>query len=434
MGLYYKPEFLNSLKQIIKVSILSDRIRLMFEIKNHHLINFLILIWLSHFIQVLVPETGFDAVWYHLPVVDSILKNGSIIFTPDLYQSLNPLFSDLFFLIGYYFLGETGTKLIAYFFATGLIFATYKLSRFFLDKKHSIGIAILVSTFQVVSWQSASFYVDVAKAFWEIFAIYFLIKIIDSNTMSNNLKSIFAICASLATKLFSIFLLPTYLYFLLKSSKKLFFKSKNFFSRLILVSALLFPLVIPAYFYLNSYFITGNPFYSFSIHLNKLSEIGGQENAIRYILDRTLLLPFSPFKLIISRDYISPLISILLIPVFFKIKQILKDKKISVLFIFSATQWMLWWYLPPLSTRYAISGFITLIILEVAVLGKYYPKINKEKIILVLALFACINFVPRIFVNVRSLKYLLGNQSQQQYIEQFYDGSIDQKLKDWYGY
>ena len=434
MGLYYKPNYSNSLKQIFKVWVLSVRISLMFEIKKHHLINFLIIIWLSHFIQILVPETGFDAVWYHLPVVDGILKNGSIIFSPEFYQSLNPLFSDMFFLVGYYFSGETGTKVIAYFFATGLIFATYKLSRIFFNFKLSLGIIILVSTFQVISWQSSSFYVDVAKAFWEILAIYFLIKSIKSNNISDSFRSVFSFSASLATKLFSIFLLPAYLYIFIKSSEKIFSKFQNLISRLILVSVLLFPLIIPAYFYLNSYSITGNPFYSFSVHLQKLSEIGGQDNFIKYIFDRTVLLLFSPFKLIIARDYVSPLISILLIPVVFKIKEIFRNKRLLILFVFSISQWLIWWYLPPLSTRYAISGFISMLILEISVLKTFNSKLTNNKILILLALFAFINFIPRIFVNIRSLKYLLGNQTQKEYIEQFYDGSIDQKLKDWYKY
>lgn len=390
------------------------------------MIYFLTIIWLSHFIQVLMPETGFDAVWYHLPVVDSILKNNSITFIPDLYQSINPLFSDMFFLIGYYFLGETGAKIVAYLFGLGLTLATYKLSRIFFNSKLSLGIITLVSTFQVIYWQSSSFYVDVAKAFWEILAIYFILKSLKSKQISDSLISIFSFSASLATKLFSIFLLPTFLY--------IFIKSSNFTSRIILFFAILFSLIIPAYFYLNSYWVTGNAFYSFSIHLDKLSEIGGQSNLIKYIFDRTVLLLFSPFKLIVSRDYVSPLISILLIPVIFKIKEIFRNKRLFILFVFSISQWLIWWYLPPLSTRYALSGFISLLILEIAVLKTFNFKLTNKKILILLAIFAFINFVPRIFVNIRSLKYLLGNQTQKEYIEQFYDGSIDQKLKDWHGY
>ena len=390
------------------------------------LIYFLSLVWLSHFIQVLVPETGFDAVWYHLPVINSILKNGKILFSPELYQSLNPLFSDLFFMVGYFFLSETGAKIVAYLFGVFLIAATYKLSRIFLSSKLSLGVSILVSTFQVISWQSSSFYVDVAKAFWEILAILFIIKSIDSEKNINRVQSVLAFSASLATKLFSIFLLPVYIFIFLKSLAQ----EKKSMGWLLLSLLFLFPI----YFYTNSYLAIGNPFYSFSIHLDKLSEIGGQSNLLEYFLQRSLFLPISPLKLIFSRDYVSPIVSILLIPVFLKIKKIIKNKKLLILFIFSVSQWLLWWYLPPLSTRYALSGFVTLLILEIFIVKKYFPKVNRDRILAVLLIFATINFIPRLFVNYRSLKYLLGNQTKKQYIEQFYDESIDKKLKDWYAY
>ncbi len=406
----------------------------MFNHKNNKLIYFLSLIWLSHFIQVLVPETGFDAIWYHLPVADSIIKHGKIVFSPELYQSLNPLFSDLFFIFGYFLLGSTGTKIIAFIFAIFLMIATYKLSRIFLSSRLSFGVVSLVSTFQVVSWQSSSFYVDVAKAFWEILAIYFILKSIDSDKTSEKLKASLAFGASLATKLFSVFLLPVY-YLIVAKIFSLNKKSSSFKSRLQLILILLLPLSLPAYFYINSYLITGNPFYSFSIHLNKLSEIGGKANFVEYLLSRSLYLPSSPIKIIFVRDYVSPLIPLLLIPVLFKIKKIIKDKKLFVLFIFSMSQWLLWWYLPPLSTRYALSGFIALFILEISVLKRYFStKITEKKILVVLVIFATLNFTPRLLVNYRSLRFLFGNQTERQYIEQFYDGSIDQKLKNWYGF
>ena len=117
-----------------------------------------------------------------------------------------------------------------------------------------------------------------------------------------------------------------------------------------------------------------------------------------------------------------------------KIKEIFKNERLFILFVFSISQWLIWWYLPPVSTRYAISGFISMLILEISVLKTFNSKLTNNKILILLALFAFINFIPRIFVNIRSLKYLLGNQTQKEYIEQFYDGSIDQKLKDWYKY
>lgn len=134
-----------------------------------------IIIWSFHFLQVLVPETGFDSLWYHLPVVSHIAKNNGLQFLPSLYQSVNPLFADLYFSTGFSVLGIVGAKLIAYIFALLFVFASYSLSRLFLSRKYSLIIVSLISTFQVVAWQSSSFYVDVAKGFFEITGLLFLL-------------------------------------------------------------------------------------------------------------------------------------------------------------------------------------------------------------------------------------------------------------------
>jgi hypothetical protein len=135
-----------------------------------------ILTWMSHLVQVFTPEVGFDAVWYHLPVIKAILEQQKLVFIPDFYQSANPLLSDLIFGIGFFFAGELGSKIVAYLFGVALIVSSYILSRKFLNKFWSLVVVLIISTFQVVAWQSASFYVDVAKAFWEISSLVFLLK------------------------------------------------------------------------------------------------------------------------------------------------------------------------------------------------------------------------------------------------------------------
>jgi len=144
------------------------------QIKDKLLPIPLIIIWLSHLVQVFVPETGFDALWYHLPIVKAMVENRGLVYLPNLYQSVNPLFADLFFALGYVVLGDLGTKIVAYLFALGLMVVSYLLARKYLNRNWSLLLITLVSTFQVVSWQSASFYIDLAKAFFEITALLFL--------------------------------------------------------------------------------------------------------------------------------------------------------------------------------------------------------------------------------------------------------------------
>ena len=99
---------------------------------------------------------------------------------------------------------------------------------------------------------------------------------------------------------------------------------------------------------------------------------------------------------------------------------------------FSILQWLIWWYLPPLSTRYALSGFITLSLIQIYLVSQM-KKRQMTKIILSLVVVSIwLNILPRFYVNLRSMTYILGFQTKKQYIEQFYDGWADNVLKKWY--
>jgi hypothetical protein len=388
----------------------------------------LIAVWLSHLLQVFVPETGFDALWYHLPVVKEIVKNRGLIYLPDLYQSVNPLFTDLHFALGFWLAGDFGAKVVAYLFGLSLIYITYKFSRKFLNISLSLFLVLLVSTFQAVAWQSASFYIDLAKASFELASLYFLYKFLfekESQRSANLIGAGLFFGASLASKLFSLFLSPVYLLLVV------LFSQKNKVGR-----AFVFfftSLLLPLPFYLFSYLKTGYFFYSF--HLNKLAEIGGSESNSIYLWQRLIRLAHSPFELFLAKDYISFIFIIFLPVMIFSYKKVFEKRNLFLL-IFALSQYLLWWFLPPASTRYAISGFIALTLLYFNVLSSFTKKHTQYywPIIFTIMLSVLINFAPRIIVNLRSLEYLIGGQTKQEYLEQFLDGWIDEPLQEWHFY
>ncbi|MFH1959257.1 MAG: glycosyltransferase family 39 protein [Patescibacteria group bacterium] len=390
------------------------------------IIILLILVWLSHLVQVFTPEVGFDAVWYHLPVVKAILEQKKLVFIPDLYQSVNPLWSDLIFGIGFFFAKELGSKIVAYLFGLAFIVSSYILSRKFLNKFWSLVAVLIISTFQVVAWQSSSFYVDVAKAFWEISSLILLLRWRDKQQQKWLIISALLFGASLATKLFSLFLLPVFLCLVFIWSKR---------DRIIQILRFLIGLlVLPLPFYLFTYLKTNDLFFSFSQHLIKLGEIGGDSSLPFYVWQRTKLLPFLPVKLVFARDYTSFLL-ILFLPILLLFVQKIRGNKLLLgMTIFTIWQVLLWWYLPPLSTRYALSGFVTWTIISiwsVARLSQENPRFY-QPILLSIFLAVMVNLVPRTAVNLRSFKYLSGTQTKSQYIRQFFDGNIDQHLIRWH--
>ena len=406
------------------------------------LLFFLLLIWLIAATGLFVPETGFDAVWYHLPVVSAFVKQGGYFYLPNYYQSLNPFFSDGIFLIGYEGMGQIGTKIVAYLFALSTLAISYVLARSFLSKRWSLLFLLTISTFQVMTWQSTSFYVDIAKTFWDLVAVYFLFKAHDQKTNGGYLKSIFIsglfLGASLGTKMFSILLWPV---FWLVIWLQIFYKQKinqkklwqNFIVSMVLFAASSLVFSLPFYFF--AYQHTANPFYSLQLHTDKLAEIGGSASLPVYLWQRTLLLPSSLTELtLFSHDYTTLLFLVFAIFFFIYRKSIWQNLNLRLLSIFTLGQWLVWWYVPPLSTRYALSGFITLTIILFFCLRKYVaekPAAHKYVVAAIL-LAVWINLLPRLIVLKRNLTYIFGFQTQSQYLHQFYDGSIDQNLKNWY--
>lgn len=378
------------------------------------LIFALVLIWVTHATGILVPETGFDALWYHLPIVANFVQLHRVVFLPAYYQSLNPMFSDLIFLLGFQVGHEFGAKVVALIFGVTLVMVSYQLSRRFLDRSWALFVVLIISSFQVVAWQSSSFYVDIAKAVWEVAAVWMLLK------KEYKWSGLF-FGASLATKLFSIFLWPIFLLEILCQ--------KGPYKRLHALQFLALSVIIALPFYIFTSIYAGTPFYSFAIHTDKLAQIGGEASPFIYAIQRTIALPTSLTQLtLFSRDY-TTLLFLLFVPLLFFIR----PKNLFLTF-FAISQWLIWWYVPPLSTRYALSGFIVLALLTV----QLFQKLAQEKPALKNALFLTIflsiifNLAPRVFVTQRNLKYIFGGQTQRQYLQQFYDGNIDHVLKEWY--
>jgi len=386
----------------------------------------LILIWLLHAIGVLVPETGFDAVWYHLPVAEAVIAARGLVVLPDLYQSLNPLFSDLVLAAGFGLGRELGAKLVAYGLAATLVLVTYQLARLKISRFWSLWLVLCVSLFQVITWQASSFYVDAAKALWEIAALWVLLQTKKELPQRAFVAGSF-LGASIATKAFSWILLPVFLLLILQISGTKKIKTMSL--------AILGTLSLGLPFYFRTWWITGMPFLSIGLHLKKLDEIGGSHSLINYVLERATTFPTSLWTLVfLVRDYTSPILIIFLPLVIFHFRYLWSDIFYRSLLLFGLMQYVLWWVVPPLSTRYALSGFIVLLLVAIGAAERTSQK-NKnffKPLVLTLLLTVGITFLPRLVVATKNLEYLVTKPSLEKYLPQFYDGSLDEHLKRWY--
>ena len=415
--------------------------------------------WALHLVQVFVPESGFDALWYHLPVAKVVLENQRFLYDPALYQSLNPLFADSVFFLGFAWQQELGAKLVAYFFGLAVALVTYVLARTQLPRVWSLAVVFVVSTFQVVAWQSSSFYIDIAKAVWELAALVYLLKYVGERSAPTSsgwagrwlLASGLMLGASLASKVFSIVLLPAFAAFALwgilppTTSRS---KIRNSLRRLSLASGLqlarqiiaplallaLSALIVALPFYIFAYAHVGSPLGFVDQHVDSLI-LGESPSTLQYLAGRIAHLPQLPFQLLLARDYLSPLLLLLFPLVVLCRNQIAKDRQLQLLLGFTLAQLLVWWFVPPLSTRYALSGFIVMALLVVYLINMLAKlwRISERKALCAIVAISILMLTPRIFVAHRSLEYLTGQQTQAVYLQQFVDGNIDHAFYGWYG-
>ena len=374
---------------------------------------FLCITWLLHLLQVFVPETGFDAVWYHLPLAKLLLEQHRFVFLPELYQTANPQFADSIFALGFSFAQSLGSKLVAYGFALSLLTVTYRVARLFMTRTWSILILLAVSLFQVVAWQAGSFYIDVAKAFFEISALWMVFESMGRQPNAFKTKYLLvaglSFSASLASKEFSLLLLPSFFYAIALATRNM--------KKRVVLTLLLVVFLLATPFYLFSWSQTGTLFYSMTKHVSSLATFSEADSPLKLFVARSIQLPNFLVSLFFTRDYTSLLLGLLPLALFALRKEIWQNKRLQILVIFTLNQLAIWWFVPPPSTRYALAGFITGLLLVFAWLasrkGKFLP--------IVVFCITLLLLLPRVLVARRSLIYLLGQQTQEKYIESLTD-------------
>lgn len=122
---------------------------------------------------LLVPETAFDALWYHLTLPKLYLQSGSLEFFPGglLYYSAMPQAMEMHYLLGLAFGGQTLARF--WHFAFGLLAAAaaYSLARRFLNRSWAFLASLGFYSQLTVAWLSSTAYVDLTRTFFEVLAL-----------------------------------------------------------------------------------------------------------------------------------------------------------------------------------------------------------------------------------------------------------------------
>jgi hypothetical protein len=228
-----------------------------------------------------------------------------------------------------------------------------------------------------------------------------------------------------ASKLFSLALIPLWGLWLI------WLQPKQLRQWVVALGLVMVP-TLPFYWW--SYLMTGKPFVSVAEYSQYISEVGSLSNLSRYLIHQALQVWKSPWNLVTGRDYINWLVVLMggWLPSY--IRRWWADIPTRMALSFVAYQWLLWWFLPPLSTRYALSGFVVLVILVVRICADLWQKSRSWQwaLAILLSLNVAFHLAPRLMVLRRQLPYLQGQETKAEYLGRFLDGNIDNQLRKWH--
>lgn len=402
VSLIYRQKIICIIKQIHAIKM--PKINLTFT-----LFVLVVLLALVNLIGVFGPELGFDALWYHLTFPKIYLDKHIISHIEGglLYYSDMPKLTEMIYIGALSFGNEILAKLIHFSFGILSLIALYKLSRNFLNKTYSLIAVLIFYSNLVVAWQSTTAYIDLARTFFEIMALWGFINWMESKKKKWLIESGVMLGLTVSAKLlalgsFFIFtLLIVYIGF--KNKMKIWSVTTN-----ILVYLYIGILIVLPWFTF-SYFNTGNLIYPFFSQIYKVNFDFGLINPLRFVNDIWIIF-------IRSSDPISPIYIIFIPLIAIFIKNFSKNIKIVIYYSILA---VIIWYITPRTGggRFLmpyLPAFSIICSAVILVLGKH--NFLKNMAIGLVIFLALITMLYRSVANAKYIPVILGKETKEKFL------------------
>ncbi len=394
---------------ILGLFFLKSRIEIKRKLSKVELFLFslLFLQGLINFIGALGPELSFDALWYHLTLPKLYVQNHAISFFPGelLYYSSMPKLTEMIYTVTLLFSNEIVTKTIHFLFGIFILVTIYKISRKYLNKTLSLIACLVFYSNLVVGWMSIAAYVDLARTFYELLAVWAFLLFTEKKENKYFFLSAILMGFAISIKLIAVGSLLIYIPLLLKKPKHL-------------LTFLFISLLIPLPWFIFSYLNTGNPIYPiFSGY--PLSPNSHFLSPINFIRESWILLTR-------AADPISPIYIIFFPLIILFFNRLKKQEKIIALYSFLG---LLVWYITPRTGggRFILPYLPVWSILIVIVLAKLSSMLKKYSIALIIGI-ALISIGYRSIANRKFIPVILGKQTKADFLTK----NLNFKFGDFY--
>lgn len=334
-------------------------------------------------LNVFVPETGFDALWYHLTLPKLWLFKKQWYFDGGLlYYSVMPRLTETLFIPLIKYMGTVGPKMLQFLSGIFTMLVVWRICEKL--KLSNLCKLLAISLFYcswLVSWESSSAYIDLFRTFLESVALYnflFISPVVGS----------FFLGLAMGTKWLALGSFAIYFFV---------FGIRN------VVPSIL--LALP--WFIVSFYYTSNPVYPILSSVLQHSFLNFNET-LKHLLFPSYYLTFP------VDDFINPLIgvmfSISVISTFSTNNAIRKISLISILGILSV------FFLNPPSARFILPYYPGLVIATIYQLSFFEENI-KQLAIFLIGISAVIVLIIRLYAFKKNINYLLGRQTTNQYLE-----------------
>lgn len=369
-------------------------------------------------VPVFLPETGFDALWYHLPITEVFAHTHRTLLMPELYQSAMPRLGSFMFVPSYVLGGVFGVKLFVYLFSLFGISWVFVIARKWFTPKTATFLVACIYAFHVFGWQSSSAYVDQIRFVFEIAAIWIFL----THTRARILYGVGAVLFgfALSTKLVALFFFPALLLWLCLEYGWVF---------ALRVCSIALLVVLP--WYAQAYQWTGNPLYPLfqSLDGKELFALAGVQSLWKWIVVQILKLPFLPFILATNAEsYTSPLF-VLAYASFLK-----KNRMYSHIQLYVLVSGLILLFILPFSFRYAWSAMVILFLLFMKQYCEVFAK-NVQARMMMFFVGSCgiaFHIAIRLGVVYSALPLLQHHISEQQYLQQYETSLSSGPFSLWY--
>ena len=355
-------------------------------------------------IGALGPEISFDSLWYHLTFPKLYLINHAIVYVPGglLYYSTIPKLTELIYTAELAFGNEILPKLTHFSFGILICIALYKISRKYLNQTFSLLVVLLFYSNLVVDWESMTAYIDLARTFFELMALWGFLDFLKFKKEKSLIISAVMLGLAISTKLTSMATIPIYivLIFMQKIQTKDKIKESVIFS--IIAVFIVSPWLI------FSFIHTGNPVYPLISNYNT-----GQG---KFLLSPIYFIKslFSLFTK--SSDPVSPFYIIIFPLILFYFKKLFKSD-IRPILIFSTLSLLIWYVSPQAGeARYFLPFLPPLSLVSIYLVKTLGSKYARNYLIILLVFLAIVSIGYRAIANKKFIPVVFGSESKATFL------------------